>query len=67
MEPLLLCALILISVGAGIVGALFGLGGGIVFIPVLTVMFGMEMTEATAASLIGIVAVSTGSAYGYVR
>ena len=33
MEPVLLMALLLIAVGAGIVGAVFGLGGGIIFIP----------------------------------
>ncbi|AGI48421.1 putative permease [Thermoplasmatales archaeon BRNA1] len=67
MEPLLLCALLVIAVGAGIIGALFGLGGGIIFIPVLTILFDLSATEAVAASLVGIVATSTGSAYHYVN
>lgn len=67
MEPLLLLALIVIAVGAGVVGAVFGLGGGIIFIPVLTILFGLDANEATAASLVGIVATSTGSATGFVR
>ena len=67
MEPFLLLTLVLIAVGAGIVGALFGLGGGIIFIPVLTILYGMDATAAAAASLVGIVATSTGSASGYVR
>ncbi|MCQ2085588.1 MAG: sulfite exporter TauE/SafE family protein [archaeon] len=59
--------LLLIAIGAGIIGALFGLGGGIVFIPVLTILFQQDATTAAAASLVGIVATSTGSATGYVK
>ena len=66
MEPFLLLTLLLIAVGAGVIGALFGLGGGIIFIPVLTILYGLDATAA-AASLVGIVATSTGSASGYVR
>lgn len=67
MEPLLLLALLAIAIGAGVIGALFGLGGGIIFIPVLTVLFDLDAQAAAAASLIGIVATSTGSASGYVK
>jgi len=67
MEPMMLLVLLLISVGAGIVGALFGLGGGIIFVPVLTIIFGQDATTAAAASLVGIVATSTGSAKRYVK
>ena len=59
--------LMLIAIGAGIVGALFGLGGGIIFIPGLTILFGLGATDAVAASLVGIVATSTGSATGFVK
>ena len=67
MDPLLLMVLLFIAIGAGIIGALFGLGGGIVFVPVLTILYGMDATAAAAASLVGIVATSTGSASGFVR
>ncbi len=67
MDPALLMVLMLIAIGAGIVGALFGLGGGIIFIPVLTIIFGLDAAEAVAASLVGIVATSTGSATGFVK
>lgn len=63
----MLMVLLLIAIGAGIIGALFGLGGGIVFVPVLTILFGLDATAAAAASLVGIVATSTGSATGYVK
>ena len=61
MEPLLLIALLLIGVGAGCFGAVFGLGGGIILIPVMTILFGLDPTTAAAASLVGIVATSAGS------
>ena len=64
---MMLLVLLLIAVGAGIIGALFGLGGGIIFVPVLTILYGLDATAAAAASLVGIVATSTGSATGYVK
>lgn len=67
MEPVLLVALLMIAIGAGIIGALFGLGGGIIFVPVLTILFDQDAATAAAASLVGIVATSTGSATGYVK
>jgi len=67
MEPVLLAALMVIAVGAGIIGALFGLGGGIIFVPVLTILFGLDATAAAAASLVGVVATSTGTASSYVE
>lgn len=66
MEPFLLLTLLLVAIGAGVIGALFGLGGGIIFIPVLTILYGLDATSAAAASLVGIVATSAGSASGYV-
>lgn len=67
MDPMMLVALLIIAVGAGIIGALFGLGGGIIFVPVLTILFGQDAATAAAASLVGIVATSTGSAKNYVK
>lgn len=61
MEPLLLVALLLIGVFAGAFGAVFGLGGGIILIPVMTILFGLDPTSAAAASLVGIVATSAGA------
>ncbi|MDD2626195.1 MAG: sulfite exporter TauE/SafE family protein [Candidatus Methanomethylophilus sp.] len=67
MDPVMLFVLVLIAVGGGIVGALFGLGGGIIFVPVLTILFGLDVTAASAASLIGVVATSSGSAAVYLK
>ena len=67
MDPLLVIALIAIGIGAGAVGTIFGIGGGIFFIPVLTILFGLSASEAVAVSLVGIIATSTGAASFYVK
>jgi uncharacterized membrane protein YfcA len=55
------------SVIAGFVGSLTGLGGGVVILPLLTVAFGVNMRYAVGASLISVIATSSGSAAAYVR
>lgn len=67
MEPVLIIALITVGVCAGTIGTLFGVGGGIIFIPVLTILFDLSASEAVAVSLVGIVATSTGAASFYVK
>ncbi len=52
---------------AGLLGSLLGLGGGIVIIPVLTLGFGYPMQTAIGASLMAVIASSTGSASYYVE
>ena len=64
---MLMLALILIGIGAGVLGTLFGVGGGIIFIPVLTILFDLSASEAVAVSLVGIIAASTGAASYYVK
>ena len=66
MDPLTLTGLIVMGSGAGILGTLFGLGGGIIFVPLLMLIFGLAPTEAVAVSLIGIVAGSVGASTVYV-
>jgi uncharacterized membrane protein YfcA len=67
MEPVLMFALFAVGVCAGALGTLFGLGGGIIFIPVLTILFGLTASEAVAVSLVGIIAASTGATSYYVK
>ena len=55
------------SAVAGLLGALFGLGGGIIIIPALTLGFGYDMRLAIGASLIAVIATSTGAATRYVE
>lgn len=52
---------------AGLMGSLTGLGGGIVIVPLLTIGFGVDIRYAIGASLISIIAVSSGAAATYVR
>ena len=47
------------ALGAGAFGALVGVGGGIVIVPLLTILLGVEVHTAIGASLLGVIAVST--------
>lgn len=51
---------------AGFIGALLGLGGGIVIVPALTILFGYDIKVAAAASLVSVIATSTAAATVYV-
>lgn len=56
-----------ISVLAGALGALLGLGGGIIVVPALTLLFGLDIRLAIGASIISVIATSSGAAAAYVR
>ena len=58
--------LLAISVAAGFVGAMSGMGGGVVLIPALTLV-GMDIKHAIAVSIISVIATSSGSASAYVK
>ncbi len=55
------------SLGAGFLGSLTGLGGGVVIVPALTLVFGIDLRYAIGASLISVIATSSGAAAAYVR
>jgi uncharacterized membrane protein YfcA len=55
------------GVAAGLLGSLTGLGGGVVIIPLLTLVFGVDIHYALGASLISVIATSSGAASAYVR
>lgn len=55
------------AIGAGLVGALTGLGGGVIIIPLLTIGFGVDIKYAIGTALVSVIATSTGSAAAYVR
>ena len=52
---------------AGLLGALTGLGGGVVIIPLLTLGLGVDIRYAIGASLISVIGTSSGAAAAYVR
>src|SRR5260221_10259992 len=55
------------SLAAGLLGALTGLGGGVVLVPLLTLVFHVDLRYAIGASLISVIATSSGAAAAYVR
>src|SRR5215218_8616606 len=55
------------SFGGGLLGALTGLGGGIIVVPMLTALFHIDLRYAIGASLVSIIATSSGAAAAYVR
>lgn len=57
----------MIAILAGIVGSVLGLGGGIIVTPALTLLFGVDINHAIGASIISVIATSSGSAVAYIR
>lgn len=55
------------SLIAGFLGALTGLGGGVVIVPLLVLGFGVDIRYAIGASLVSVIATSSGAAAAYVR
>lgn len=55
------------SVVAGFLGALTGLGGGVVIVPLLTLGLGVDIHYAVGASLVSVIATSSGAASAYVK
>jgi uncharacterized protein len=61
---------LLIALGsliAGMLGALTGLGGGVVIVPLLTLAFGVDIRYAIGASLVSVIATSSGAAAAYLK
>jgi uncharacterized membrane protein YfcA len=68
MSVLTLTLIILIGAYfAGLVGSLTGLGGGVVIIPLLTIGLHVDIHYAIGASLVSVIATSSGSAAAYVK
>ncbi len=68
MTILLLTLYILIGAYfAGLIGSLTGLGGGVVIIPLLTLVLDVDIHYAIGASLVSVIATSSGSAAAYVK
>jgi uncharacterized membrane protein YfcA len=55
------------SMAAGFLGALSGLGGGVVLVPLLTLAFNVDIHLAIGASLVSVIATSSGAAAAYVK
>lgn len=57
----------IIAVLAGFLGSLVGLGGGIIITPALTILFGIDIKYAIGASIVAVIATSSGSAIAFVK
>src|SRR6266436_2554447 len=55
------------SLVAGLLGSLTGLGGGVVLVPLLTLFFKVDIRSAIGASLVSVIATSSGPAAAYVK
>jgi uncharacterized membrane protein YfcA len=55
------------SLLAGLLGSLTGLGGGVLLVPLLTIFFKVDIRYAIGASLVSVIATSSGSAAAYVK
>ncbi|HEU5393311.1 MAG TPA: sulfite exporter TauE/SafE family protein [Candidatus Methylomirabilis sp.] len=68
MEPLTFFGVVFTaSVVAGALGALLGLGGGVIIVPLLALMAGLNIHYAIGASIVSVIATSSGAAATYVR
>ena len=68
MTPLVFTLItFVISLGAGFLGSLLGLGGGIIVIPALTLWLHIDIRYAIGASIVSVIATSSGAAATYVR
>ena len=68
MTPIIfVVSVALISVAAGVLGSLIGLGGGVVIVPVLTLLYHVDIRLAIGASIVSVIATSSGAAAAYVR
>jgi uncharacterized membrane protein YfcA len=68
LTPLLFVLIVaVISFAAGLLGALLGLGGGLIVVPALTLLLHVDIRLAIGASIISVIATSSGAAAAYVR
>ena len=55
------------SLAGGVLGSIAGIGGGVVIVPVLTIFLGMDIHYAIGASIVSVIATSSGAGSVYVK
>lgn len=66
-HALFMLAIFATSLTAGGIGAVLGLGGGILLVPILTIFYGVDIHDAMGASIVSVIATSSGAAAAYLR
>lgn len=66
-SPFVVLFIFMSAIAAGLLGSLVGLGGGVLIVPILTLVFGLPIYFAIGASIISVIATSSGAAAAYVR
>jgi uncharacterized membrane protein YfcA len=64
---LLSLKILILSIVAGVFGSILGLGGGIIITPALTLLFGIDIRYAIGASIVSVIATSSGAAIAYIK
>ena len=59
--------LLVVGVLAGILGSILGIGGGIILTPFLTLVMGLDIQYAIAASIVCVIATSSGATIAYLK
>lgn len=59
--------MLLVGVFAGTMGAILGIGGGMIVTPIVTMLFGLDIKYAIGASIIAVIATSSGSTIAFLR
>ncbi|GKQ42451.1 UPF0721 transmembrane protein [Companilactobacillus sp. RD055328] len=59
--------LLIVGILAGVIGSLLGLGGGMIVTPILTMMMGLDIKYAIGASVISVIATSSGASIAYLK
>lgn len=59
--------ILILSIAAGVFGSILGLGGGIIITPALTLLFGIDIKYAIGASIVSVIATSSGAAIAYIK
>ncbi|MFD1417896.1 sulfite exporter TauE/SafE family protein [Companilactobacillus keshanensis] len=59
--------ILLMGLFAGCLGAILGIGGGMIITPILTIMMGLDIKYAIGASIISVIATSSGSTIAYLK
>ncbi len=67
MDFSFLFLLVLVSILAGLLGSMLGIGGGLIIVPLLTLGFGVPLNQASGASLMAVIVTSSAGATYYVE